>query len=57
MCLMNESFTDLVKRKVIEPQDAYAKAVDKAGLLNQFKKSGVDVSWAPAEPTPGAAPA
>jgi twitching motility protein PilT len=57
MCLMNESFADLAKRKVIDPQDAYAKAVDKVGLLNQFKKSGVDTSWAPAEPTPGAAPA
>jgi twitching motility protein PilT len=50
MCLMNESFTDLVKRKVVEPQEAYAKAVDKAGLLNMFKKNGVDTSWAPAEP-------
>ena len=33
MVLMNESFADLVKRKVVEPQEAYAKAVDKAGLL------------------------
>ena len=31
MCLMNDSFTDLVKRKVVEPQEAYAKAMDKAG--------------------------
>ncbi len=31
MCLMNESFADLVKRKVVEPQEAYAKALDKAG--------------------------
>jgi len=49
MCLMNESFTDLVKRKVVEPQEAYAKAVDKSGLLAQFKKNGVDTSWAPGE--------
>jgi twitching motility protein PilT len=54
MCLMNESFLDLVKRKVIEPQEAYAKAIDKANLLNMFRKSNIDVSWAPQDP---AAPA
>jgi len=58
MCLMNESFTDLVKRKVVEPSEAYAKAVDKTGLLAMFKKNNIDTSWAPAEPTAGgAAPA
>jgi twitching motility protein PilT len=55
MCLMNESFTDLVKKKVIEPQEGYAKAVDKAGLLAMFKKVGIDTSWAPTEASPGAA--
>jgi twitching motility protein PilT len=49
MCLMNESFADLVKRKVVEPREAYAKAVDKAGLLALFRKGGIDTSWAPAE--------
>ena len=57
MCLMNDSFLDLVKRKVVEPQDAYAKAVDKAGLLSQFKKNNIDTSWAPAEPAVPAAAA
>jgi twitching motility protein PilT len=54
MCLMNESFLDLVKRKVIEPQEAYAKAIDKANLLNMYRKNNIDVSWAPQDP---AAPA
>jgi len=54
MCLMNESFTDLVKRKVVEPQEAHAKAVDKAGLLAMFRKAGVDTSWAPTEAAAGA---
>ncbi|HVR69253.1 MAG TPA: type IV pilus twitching motility protein PilT [Vicinamibacteria bacterium] len=49
MCLMNESFTDLAKRKVVAPQEAWAKAVDKAGLLGQFRKNGIDTSWAPTE--------
>jgi len=52
MCLLNESFTDLVKKKIVEPQEAHAKAVDKAGLLNMFKKAGIDVSWAPSEAAP-----
>ena len=55
MCLMNESFTDLVRRGKVAPQEAYAKAVDKPGLLAMFRKANVDVSWAPAEA--GSAPA
>ena len=49
MCLMNDSFLDLVKRKLVEPQEAYAKAVDKAGLVALFKRNAIDVSWAPRE--------
>jgi twitching motility protein PilT len=49
MCLMNESFADLVKRKLVEPQEAYAKALDKTGLLSMFRKHGIDTSWAPSE--------
>ena len=51
MCLMNESFLDLVKRKVIEPQEAYAKAIDKTNLLSNFRKNNIDVSWAPQDPS------
>ena len=51
MCLMNESFTDLVKRKIVEPQEAYAKAIDKVNLLSQFKKNNIDTSWAPQDPS------
>jgi twitching motility protein PilT len=57
MCLMNESFADLVKKKIVDPQEAYAKAFDKAGLVNMFKKNGIDTSWAPAEPGAPAAAA
>jgi twitching motility protein PilT len=51
MCLMADSFIDLVRRKVVEPQEAWAKAVDKAGLIAQFKRNGIDTSWAPADPS------
>jgi twitching motility protein PilT len=52
MCLMNEGFTDLVKRKVVDPKEAYAKAMDKPGLINMFKKHAIDTSWAPVEAVP-----
>ena len=55
MCLMNDSFTELVRKKVVEPQEAYAKAMDKAGLLSSFRKNGIDTSWAPAEGGAGSA--
>ena len=45
MCLMNDSLLDAVKKKVVEPQEAYAKAIDKAGLLSSFKAAGLDVAW------------
>jgi len=54
MCLMNDALTELVKKKVIDPQEAHAKAADKTGLLAMFKKAGVDTSWAPSEASPGA---
>jgi len=51
MCLMNDTFLDLAKRQIVRPEDAYAKAVDKAGLLGQFKRNGIDTSWAPKDVT------
>lgn len=53
MALMNESLFDLVKRRLVEPQDAYAKANDKAGLIASFRRAGIDVSWAPSDAAPG----
>ncbi len=46
MCLMNESFLDLVKKDIIEPQEAYSKAVDKSGLLHLFRKNEINTDWA-----------
>jgi len=36
MCLMNDSLADLVRRGVVEPQEALAKAVDKTGLTGML---------------------
>ncbi len=45
MCTMNDSFMDLVKQKKVNPQEAYEKAIDKAGLLGMFSKYAIDTSW------------
>jgi twitching motility protein PilT len=52
MTTMADSFLDLVKRKLVSPQDAWAKAIDKAALIAAFKKNNIDTSFAPAEGTP-----
>jgi twitching motility protein PilT len=56
MCLMNDSLFELVRKKVVAPEEAYAKAVDKAGLLSVLKRNGVDVSFAPKEAVAQMAP-
>jgi twitching motility protein PilT len=50
MCQMNESLLDLVKRKVVDPQEACAKAVDKAGLVSMMRRAGIETPWLPPEP-------
>ena len=43
---MNDALIDLVKRKLVEPKEAYVKAVDKSGfesLLN--REQGLDTSF------------
>jgi twitching motility protein PilT len=43
MCMMNDSLLDLVKRKVVEPREAYVKAVDKTGLASMFAANGIEM--------------
>ncbi len=38
---LNDSLLQLVKRKIVEPQEAYVKAVDKEGLLSLYKRNNV----------------
>jgi hypothetical protein len=42
---MNDSFLDLVRQRKVTPEEAYDKAIDKAGLAGMFEKNGVDTSW------------
>jgi len=45
MCTMNDSLTDLVRRKTVEAREAYIKAVDKQGLLGLYKNNGIETSF------------
>ncbi len=49
MCLMNESITDLVKRRSWTPRRPTPRPWTRPGLLNMFKKNNIDTSWAPAD--------
>ena len=48
MRLLNDSLVDLVKRGLVEPREAYMKAVDKAGLLGAFRSNDIALPEAPA---------
>jgi twitching motility protein PilT len=41
MILLNDSLLDLVKRKLVEPREAYMKCVDKTGLLGMFRANNI----------------
>ncbi len=43
MVSLNDALMDLVIRKVVAPEEAYLKAVDKAGFEGQLKRAGVIV--------------
>ncbi len=41
MRTLNDSLLDLVKGKLVEPKEAYIKAVDKSSLLANFERAGI----------------
>ena len=49
---LNDALMDLVTRKLVEPAEAYSKAVDKSGFDAMLKRAGINVSavTAPASP-------
>jgi twitching motility protein PilT len=42
MRLMNDALTELVEKKLVLPEEAMAKAVDKGGLLTALKSRGLE---------------
>ena len=45
MVTMNDSLMQLVQKRLVEPKQAYIKAVDKSGLLGMFKNAGLPTSF------------
>jgi twitching motility protein PilT len=43
MCLMNDALLELVKKGLVEPKEAYSKAVDKGGLTTLFGNNGIEI--------------
>jgi twitching motility protein PilT len=44
MLTMNDALLDLVERKLIEPDEAYVKSVEKTGLAASLKAKGFKVT-------------
>ena len=44
MLTMNDALLELVEKKLIEPDEAYMKSVEKAGLVNSLKAKGFKVT-------------
>ena len=45
MVTMNDSLLALVQKKLVEPKQAYIKAVDKTGLVAMFKNNGLPTQF------------
>jgi len=45
MVTMNDSLFALVQKKLVEPKEAYIKAVDKSGLLGMFRAAGLPTTF------------
>jgi len=43
MVSLNDALVDLVAKKLVAPDEAYAKSVDKTGFESQVKRLGIDV--------------
>ena len=41
-CTLNDSLFSLVKKKVVDPREAYIKAVDKTGLLGLYERANIE---------------
>jgi twitching motility protein PilT len=51
MVALNDALMDLVTKKLVEPQEAYLKAVDKAGFEGLLKRANIDTRFVQAAAT------
>jgi twitching motility protein PilT len=49
MITLNDALFELVEKRQVEVKEAYTKAVDKGGFVNQLKSAGHDVSFLEAD--------
>jgi twitching motility protein PilT len=54
MVTLNDALMDLVTKKIVAPEEAMAKAVDKAGMDALFKRAGITLPGPAAKPGPQA---
>jgi twitching motility protein PilT len=50
MVTLNDSLMNLVTKKLVAPEEAFAKSVDKAGFEGLLKRAGVDTKFVTAGP-------
>jgi twitching motility protein PilT len=48
MVALNDALMDLVSQKVVEPEEAYLKAVDKPAFEGLLKRANIDTKFAQA---------
>ena len=48
---MNDALLELVEKRLVEPKEAYMKAVDKTSFVAGLKAKGHDTSFVDADPT------
>jgi twitching motility protein PilT len=44
MLTLNDALLELVEKKLVEPDEAYMKSVEKAGLVSSLKARGFKVT-------------
>ena len=49
MVALNDALMELVAKKLVEPQEAYLKSVDKAGFEGLLKRAGIDARFTQAQ--------
>ena len=47
MQMMNDALLELIRKKLIDPEEAYRKAIDKTSLVSQLRSAGIQVKFAP----------
>jgi twitching motility protein PilT len=57
MITMNDTLMDLVEQRLVEPKEAWMKAVDKSSFVNSLKAKGFDTGFAEADPLTATQPA